>query len=421
MSLQSVAGTCALGLALLISSVTAGADGPDVVHALYGWQQASARASQPSIERDLAGDADQLSAHELEAAVELSGPVSARELIQRYEWTATGSEGGKVTLKAVPRDELGRLFFSAVEIEFAAGADQPSELRFHDAANRVHSIAVPIPRIAGAIQQAAAVTTAGAGVQQASFVAVEDEEAESSSTPSIDEVLSAWKSATQKIERADIEFARYEYDRASFVENRNEGRLHFDATGGSVYELRTAEFNSGPRSTRTGPNGERYSLTAFTPRIVVWKEHSIVLANPHSKTYDEWRTPNRNEIRRVDFVDAGVLGQGMYAFTAPHRALPATVDLDTDEFLEQFAWSVLKHDSQQITLSGRPLSEQEQAEYSRIDVILDRDTHLARATRLIAPQGNIETVCVIKRFAINEDASQDGWEPDLSGYEGVKR
>ena len=120
-------------------------------------------------------------------------------------------------------------------------------------------------------------------------------------------------------------------------------------------------------------------------------------------------------------MDAGVLGQGMYAFTAPHRALPATVDLDTDEFLEQFAWSVLKHDSQQITLSGRPLSDQEQAEYSRIDVILDRDTHLARATRLIAPQGNIETVCVIKRFAINEDASQDGWEPDLSGYEGVKR
>lgn len=421
MSLQSVAGTCALGLALLISSVTAGADGPDVVHVLYRWQRASAETPRSSIDNDLAAYGDRLSAHELEAAAELCGPISARELIQRYEWTATSDDGGKVTLTAVPRDELGRLFFSAVEIAFAAGAGRPSELRFHDAGNRVRSITVAVPARAGAIQQASAVKTAGAGVQLASFVSVEDEEAEALSTPKIDEILAAWKAATQKIERADIEFARYEYDQVSFVENRNEGRLHFEAPDRGVYELRTVKLSAGHESTRTGPKGERYSLSTDSPKTVIWKEQSIVFANPESRIYQELYAADRSSVQRSDLWTAGVIGRAMYPNTAPHRTLPATVDLDTDEFLEQFEWSVLKYDSQQITLSGRPLSDPEQAEFSRIDVILDRGTHLARATRMISPQDNRETVFVFKRFAINEDASQDGWEPDFSGYTGYDR
>lgn len=396
MLLRLLIGACAVCLAPSVAPRAHGGETPDVVRVLHGWQQESADATRPTVEHDLADHAGELSAHELEAAAKFCGPVSARELIQQYEWTAAIGDDGRVVLTAVPRDELGRLFFSAVEIEFPAGAARPSQLRFRNAANRARTVAVSVPALNGPIEQASAVRTAQTGIQLASFDSVENEEVDASSVPSIDEVLAAWKSATQTIERAEIEFAEYKYDRLSLVEKRNVGRVHFEAPDHGLYEVREVEIAAGEKSTQSGRNGEPYTFASDDPMILYWEDGRCIWADPKRRTYIE--------------IELG----------PPQQMLDAALDVHSDGYLERYRWSVLKCDAQRITLSASPLTFERHL-ITRMDVILDRKTNLALATRLIHARPGEETVRIITKFAINDDASQHGWEPDLSEYESSTR
>src|SRR5690606_29215427 len=84
MTLRTLFSVCALCVVSATPFVAQGGEAPDVVRVLHDWQEASAQAPRLSVDRDLATYADELSAHELEAAAGLSGPVSARSLIEQY-------------------------------------------------------------------------------------------------------------------------------------------------------------------------------------------------------------------------------------------------------------------------------------------------------------------------------------------------
>src|SRR6185295_16707557 len=103
-------------LVLIAATSASGADSPDIVRVLRNWEQATADDARSTAEPDWKTYSRTHSIHELAAARALCGAVSARTLIEQYEWTVAAKPDGDIVLTAVPRDALSRLFFSAVEI-----------------------------------------------------------------------------------------------------------------------------------------------------------------------------------------------------------------------------------------------------------------------------------------------------------------
>jgi hypothetical protein len=406
---RSFIGACVLSLVLLGAFRSQAADAPDIVRVLHDWQHASTDVPAPTIDGDLARYAATHSAHELEAAAALCGPVSARALIEQFEWTAAATDAGTVVLTGVPRDELGRLFFSAVEIEFAADSPRPRELRFRDSEKQLRPVAITVPM--SDADSAPELLQVGTGlIQLASLVEFAVDDSEVADQP-IADVLAAWADATRNIERAEIEFVRYQYDHIFGVEKRGEGRFHFEHPDRGVYEIRASDVAADAESRRTAADGSPLKVEADKPLIGYWENQHVVVAHPEQHAYDEFAVPRSSEVR-----PAGSFDRLWYSLATPQRTFPATVDVHSGAFLERFEWSLLNHDEQRLILQGRPVTDEDQLEISELQVILDPATHLPQATRLISGDGHQETVHVIRRFAVNDAVPETDWRPDLNGY-----
>lgn len=390
-------------------TVVAAGDPPDVVHILHEWELASHDRSD-SAEPTWTEETDALSVHEREAATTLCGPVDARSLIRQFEWTADHSAAGEIILTAIPRDPLVRLFFASVTIEFGADVRRPRRLTFRAPQVGERSIEVA----------AATVTTAGVeselvdsrpGVIQAAALSEGSRAAAAPGVPTIADVLTAWSGATAAVERAELEFVRYNCDLIAGTEERCAGRFHFERPDVGVYELRPAEIPDGARSERTAVNGEPLTVTAGPARLYVWDGGRLIVARPDERQYEDLPVPRLTKIQPVASFD-----RAWHALATPQRALPATVDVDSDGYLERFDWSLLHHDERRLILLGRPVSESDQLEISELQVILDPSTWRTLATRLISGDRERETVHVLKWVGTNNEVAAGGWRPDLSGY-----
>src|SRR4051794_19529299 len=89
MAQRMCSGGCVLiGLVVALAPSAPAADRLDVVHILRDWEVASSRGDQTTAQPDWSRYANTHSVHDLEAARALCGHVSARALIQQYDWTA---------------------------------------------------------------------------------------------------------------------------------------------------------------------------------------------------------------------------------------------------------------------------------------------------------------------------------------------
>lgn len=397
-----------VGVCLLVLAIGSGLrarEPVDIAQVLHDWQQASQAAAELSVDGDLAGFAKSHSAHELEAAAALLGPVNARALAQQFEWTAAASDEGAVVLTAVPRDPLGRLFFSAVALEFDAGNHLPRTLRFRDPNNelRTESIAVP------AKFELRTAETAGA-IQLVALVESADAETDSEA-PTVPGVLQAWADATRAIERADIEFTRFEYDHLNGVEKRSHGRFHFEGRDRGIYERQPDDIAADAVSRRTQSDGSPFQVEADTASLICWDTLRLVIAYPEQQAYDEFPVPKASTVQ-----PAASFTRAWYSLETPSSLFPATIDVHSRGYLQRFEWSLLDHDERRLVLQGRPVSLEDQLEVFELQVVLDPTTYLAQATRLIPADRNREIVHVLSTFTVNPPPKAD-WRPDLSGWQ----
>jgi hypothetical protein len=392
-------------LSVVVTRLTA-TEPVDVARVLHAWQQASQNLASPSAEDDFAAYAESHSAHEREAAAAFCGSVSARELARQFEWTAASNDDGATLLTAAPRDPLHRLFFAAVEIEFNAATHLPQRFWFRDPQNERRTVAITAPDARNDV-----VTTAAAGtIQLTSLVEVADAE-QDPDAPRVADVLTAWAAATRSIERAEIEFVRYEYDHVGSIEKRSEGRFHFEGPDRGLYDRRAPAIAENTESRRTQADGTPYRIEAESPSVLCWDNQRVIVAYPEQRAYDELPLPKSNSI-----LPAASFTRQWYSLAAPQTMLPATVDVHTADFLERFEWALLDHDEERLVLQGRPLSDEDQLEVFELQVVLDPKTHLAQATRSIPADRTREIVHVIKRFDVNGAAKRDDWRPVLKGY-----
>lgn len=115
---QTVAVNQAAGFKLEMTPVD------NVTAALQNWERGS-QTQRPLQERDRVWlqrmNSPELSAHAVEAAGQLLGPVSATALREKYDWALVKSGNGRVTLSATPRDETDRLFIPNLEVILSSG------------------------------------------------------------------------------------------------------------------------------------------------------------------------------------------------------------------------------------------------------------------------------------------------------------
>lgn len=395
------------GVCLLVLAVGSGlraGDTADIAQVLHDWQQAAQAAAELNVERDFAAFADSHSAHELEAAAALLGPVNARELARQFAWSAATNEDHAIRLMAVPRDPLGRLFFSAVEIEIDAASHLPQTLRFRDAQNELRPQTIATPA------RIALRTATGPGeIQLVALVETVDAETDAEA-PAVREILQAWSEATRAIERADIEFTRFEYDHLQGVEKRSHGRFHLEGRDLGVYERRPDDVAPDAISRRTQADGSLFEVEADTSSLVCWDTLRLVIAYPEQQAYDEFPVPKASTIQPV-----ASFTRAWYSLERPSSLFPATVDVHSNGYLQRFEWSLLDHDERRLVLQGRPVSLEDQLEVFELQVVLDPTTHLALATRLIPADRNREIVHVLSKFTVNPPPTEN-WRPDLGKW-----
>jgi hypothetical protein len=378
----------------------------DVARLLHQWQTAAQGLASPSVEDEFSAYSESHSAHEREAAAAFCGPVSARELARQFEWTATLNGDGATVLTAAPRDPLHRLFFTAVEIDLNPQTHLPQRFWFRDLQNKLRAAAIlaPGPRADG-------VVTAAAGtIQLASLVEFADAE-QAADTPQTAEILAAWAAATRSIERAEIDFVRYEYDHIESLEKRSEGRFHFERPDRGLYERRATGIAVDTVSRRSREDGTPYRVAPDSPSMLCWDNQRVIIAYPGQQAYDEFPLPRASSV-----LPAASFTRQWYSLAAPQTMLPATVDVHSSDFLQRFEWALLDHDEQRLVLQGRPLSDEDQLEVFELQVVLDPKTYLAQATRSIPADRHREIVHVIRRFDVNDAAPAGNWRPDLSSF-----
>ncbi|MBL8851355.1 MAG: hypothetical protein JNG89_16855 [Planctomycetaceae bacterium] len=403
-------GSSLLSLVLGVNALLQAGDAPDVVRVLHAWETASSGAA-PLTDDELVSYAETHSAHEVEAAARLCGPIMARTLIQEFSWTATTTEG-RLALTAVPRDPLVRAFYSGIEIELDDGTHLPVRLRFLDPAGERRATAIAVQQVSGEFRENPRTTGGGGEIRLAALIEIEDVDAnDEEAVPDVTQVLADWQAASRAVERARVEFVRYEYDQIYGVEKRGSGRLYFESPQKGVYELQASPIGPGDVSRRTQPNGSAYALESDTSSLVFWDNRRVVVAYPDQHAYDEFVVPKQSSIQ-----PAGSFTRLWYSLASPARLLPGVVGVHSDGFMERFEWSVLTGDDRKLILVGRPITDEDQLEISELQVILDTTTHLPQATRLIPPGGEREVVLVINTFVVNDDVPPGEWRPDLSGY-----
>lgn len=400
--LQRLFGVCVLVVAL--GSGLRADESADIAQVLHDWQQASQGAAELSVDRDFAEFAESHSAHELEAAAALLGPVDARELARQFEWTFDTNADGAVTLTAAPRDPLGRLFFSAVAIEIDADSHLPRNLKFRDPQHELRPLTIASP---AKIELRTAESTGE--IKLVALVETADAETDSEA-PAVPEILQAWSDATRAIARADIEFTRFEYDHLQGVEKRSHGLFHFEARDRGVYERQPDKIAPDAASRRTQADGTPFTVEADSPSLICWDTLRLVIAYPQQQAYDEFPVPKASTVQ-----PAASFTRAWYSLETPSSLFPATIDVHSNGYLQRFEWSLLDHDERRLVLQGRPVSLEDQLEVFELQVVLDPATHLAQATRLIPADRNREIVHVLSKFTVNPPARTD-WRPDLTGW-----
>lgn len=389
-----------------------GEERPDVVRVLHAWERASAAQANAAFASDFREYRDSHTSHELQVAVELSGPVSARALITRYSWTCRTDAAGMIVLTGVPRDALSRLFCAGFTVEIDPETSAPRSLRFLNGRQPrpVAILLASTPEDAG--REPPLLDVEASEIRLASAIEVPQRAARGGGSR-IEMLLGRWEAATRQIRNAEIHFTRSAYDRAGNVEERGEGRFCFAAPNRGLYELRPAAVGPAGRSETVSTDGRPIVVKPARPLILSWDQDRVIVAHPGERVYDELAIPRA--FGRVQ--QAGSFDRLWYSLASPQRALPATIDVHSEQFLERFHWSLLEEDDRRWLLLGRPIGEVDRLEVSELQVVLDPQTHLAQATRVVLGDGSRELVHVLRYVVLNDDGIDGSeWRPDLTGY-----
>lgn len=267
---------------------------------------------------------------------------------------------------------------------------------------------------------AAAPTLAGESGKASSRVGrstkpVDDGQPTSRALEDLDVILANWTTVGRSIDSLSCRFRRQQYDSSSQLEVRGQGKLHFEAPHRGVYTVEPVRSATPLQSSRSDESGRRYQLVSPKAESLYWEQGHFARIDTLRGEYEVFVVPETFQstapVHNVDSWDVLWTTLG-----SPRRHLPGLVETDLQELQKRFDWQLLSYDGEQIVLTGRTLTEGEKRHYSALHVVLDAQTYLTRATKLIDSTGTRELLHTFEDHKVDapQRSNEPGWAPDLN-------
>lgn len=204
-------------------------------------------------------------------------------------------------------------------------------------------------------------------------------------------LLQTWEQRSAQVDRIQGVFKRYEYDRVFKTEKRADGKYWFEMPDKGRMDL-----SPDPTVPKAPDNKHQLGETLFTvepdvARTWICTGKEILDIDIPNKTYNKIEIPVQFQGERIS-----------------EGPLPFLFGMKAERMKKRYLMSFgEKYDPANpeslIHIVAFPLTQQEQREFQRAEVMLDPKTYLPRAVKLWDPTGNRETVYVFmehKRVAI---------------------
>ncbi|MBC7821864.1 MAG: hypothetical protein IAG10_33675, partial [Planctomycetaceae bacterium] len=204
------------------------------------------------------------------------------------------------------------------------------------------------------------------------------------------EAVERWRESTNRLASYEAEFNRWEYDYIFNEVKRGEGTFRWQETDSWRLELRPkANSNSGTEQRKHWDNGQLTSFRIQAGEPEIWSRRGDMI------TWEDGRLAEGSPGKRLSFQipresprPTGLwwdFAAQMFAqFTRAPYFLPPAKE-------SQHKIQITRRDANELWLVLQPTGD-EAASYQQLTIILDQQTSLPRAIRLIDPAGTKETV-----------------------------
>jgi TIGR03009 family protein len=224
-------------------------------------------------------------------------------------------------------------------------------------------------------------------------------------TPEVLQILRDWETTTKKYQRLEGDFHKYTYDLTFMVEKRAIGEFYYESPDKGAYQLKPDSKVTKGMVNNKPVNGENVKLTVGADRPDRWicTGKEVFQFDDPQKTYHMVLIPKEH--------------QGTNIINGP---LPFLLGMEANLAKKRWEFKLLKRTESQIWLSARPLQQQDATLYQYATIILDSQTFLPSAVRMLDPAGTVEIVHTFGKLKINKNAAnwlgQNPLKPDLKGY-----
>jgi len=226
-------------------------------------------------------------------------------------------------------------------------------------------------------------------------------------TPELLAILQQWEASGEKIQRLTGKHTRFVYDYVFEVEKRSKGEFLYVAPDMGSFEIEPISVPKGAVGAKVGKSGSPFKLEPDLPERWVCNGKEILKIDDQAKTYEMVVIPPE--------------GRGQNIIDGP---LPFLFGMKADQAQRRYALELLKETEREVWLKAIPRLQQDAVNYREATIILDRETFLPRAVRLIDPSGNKETVHAFKDLTVNGRPNlfglgSDPLKPNLASYKRV--
>lgn len=221
----------------------------------------------------------------------------------------------------------------------------------------------------------------------------------------LEALLLEWEQRSSEIEKLRGTFMRYIYDSVFLVEKRARGRFWYQSPDQGRMDFHPEELPDPPINPekRGGPNDEPYRIETEERQRWICTGEEVYIIYDDQQMFDRIQIPPQQQGRNIVNGPLPFLF-GMKAEQAKERY---HLSLGSQHWPEG---GIVEQDGQrlqfppQVHVVAIPKYEVDAREWQRAEVLLDAETFLPRAIRLIDPTGNKETVYVFdsRSMRLNE-------------------
>ncbi len=412
------AGCWAALLAFSVCSVGAVADAQDtesdtpaaILDMLQKWEHGSKSFSPITDlqkQQFVAEQEGQLNGHEMDVVHLFRGPVTQQSLVERFRWTDIESDDKSIKLSGVPREAGDQLFCDGFVIEFDPKTSWPISIEFprikSDGPTSLVNIdtrlmsedpTIIAPPIRDSEVQLASRSTTGTEslVETADGVnAATDRLQPPRRVPplgenaKVEDIIKAWTSTYGNIEQYEVRFQRFVYDQTTLTEMRSTGTAFYAGPNRAEIVLKPMEVKPDELSRKVDPkSGEKFKLLVDRAETWTWSNGELRMTDAEGN-FEKFPT------------NPSLSGREAWGFG---QFLPLATRESLSEIDTNFEVKLASLERGRIHLKIRPRTPALAIHYRELQVMLDPQTMLVAAVKVVEPSGRQETVYVFSDYRV---------------------